>query len=240
MDNLRDLVIGVAASTLSFLLGIGVTQVYSWRRHLRIRLFWRPLVNHSLTLVLGSFQRDEFLRYEPSGVVGIGDLRGLHELIDLLGGAKLKGFKIEYTNTLSQEDREGNLVLFGGSDANQLTPYFMQEIGARVELVNETPSPTLRDTVYDNASVTPELIDGKVVVDCGVLIRARNPLNPDRWIVIIAGCLGFGTWAGVRLTATDDLRHAPESFEYIFRTTVDNGFPGRLTSVTGPDRKSVV
>lgn len=238
MDDLRELAIGFAASSLSFFLGIGLARLHSWRRHFGVRRFWRPLTSGGLTLVLGSFRNDDILRVEPSGVVGIGDLRGLHELIEQLGGARLKGLRIEYADTLSKQDREGNLVLLGGGDTNQLTPYFMREVGAQSELVNEAQNalPSLRDNAYDDASIRPELAGDRVVADCGVLIRARNPLNPDRWVVIIAGCLGFGTWAGVRLTTSDDLRHAPDAFECVFRATVDNGLPGRLTSVTGPRR----
>jgi hypothetical protein len=239
MDGLQDLLVNIAAGALSFLLGVGVTKAHSWRRHLRVRRFWRPLTSGGLTLVLGEVPREEFLQYEPSGLVGIGDLRGLHELIEQLGNARLTGFKVEYALTMSKEDRYGNLVLLGGSDTNALTAEFMQKVGSQVELRNDgQPSspPVLLDSAYDSGSIQPELSNNAVTVDCGVLIRARNPMNPDRWVVIIAGCLGYGTWAGVRLTTAHELRHAPATFECIFKTKVENGTPSLLTPVAGPRR----
>jgi hypothetical protein len=239
MEGLQDLLVNIAAGSLSFLLGIGVTKAHSWHRFRRIRRFWRPLTTGGLTLVLGQIQREDLLQYEPSGLVGIGDLRGLHELIEQLGDARLTGFKVEYALTLNTEDRYGNLVLLGGSDTNALTDEFMQKVGAQVEFRNDgepAKPPILHDNAYDSGSIRPELSNNTVVTDCGVLIRARNPMNPDKWVVIIAGCLGFGTWAGVRLTTTDDLRHAPEAFECIFKATVDSGSPRSITPVAGPRR----
>jgi len=237
MDGFQDLMIGVIASSLSFMLGIAAAKTYSWHRRLRVRRFWRPLTNDGLTLVLGQLQRDDFQKYEPSGIVGIGDLRGLHELIEQLGDARLTGYKIEHALTLSKEDRYGNLVLLGGGDTNLLTAEFMPMLGSQVEFLNESAGPpVLKDRAYNQAEIQPEQLQDRVTLDCGVVIRARNPMNPQRWVVIIAGCLGYGTWAGVRLTKTDDLRRAPDEFECIFKAKVDNGFPSVLTPIAGPRR----
>jgi hypothetical protein len=98
MDDLRNLAINVVAGVLLFVLGFAARQLYSWLRSLTVGRFWRPLAKNGVTLVIGSFAKDEFVAYEPSGVVGIGDLRALHELIELFGRARLTRFKIAYVN----------------------------------------------------------------------------------------------------------------------------------------------
>jgi hypothetical protein len=116
---------------------------------------------------------------------------------------------------------------------------FWRPVGSHIELVNEDEvnPPVLLDNMNSPGwRLQPSLDGGRVIRDFGVLIRARNPRDPQSWIVIIAGCLGFGTWAGVRLTLSPELAHSPAEFECVYRTQDDRGTPAEPVLVTGVRR----
>jgi hypothetical protein len=39
----------------------------------------------------------------------------------------------------------------------------------------------------------------RVVMDCGLIIRAPNPFEPSKTVVILCGSYGYGTWAAVQV-----------------------------------------
>lgn len=239
MSDLRSLAVNVVAGILVFALGVVARQIYSWWRSLPVARFWRPIARGGVTLVLGRLDRSEFNRFEPSGVVGLGDIRALEELGDVFARGGLTRFSIAYGGALTEKQRRGNLILLGGVDGNRLSAELMRAVGSRIELTNEdeaTP-PVLLDTMNTpEYRLRPALDNGTVLRDFGVLIRARNPRDTQRWIVIIAGCLGLGTWAGVRLTLSPELAHSPAEFECVYRTHDDGGSPAEPVIVTGVRR----
>src|SRR6478672_4873876 len=137
MSGLWGLGGNVASGALLFVLGLASRRIFARLRGVRVGRFWRRLVDGEITLVIGRFDRADFLEYEPSGVVGIGDIRALHELIDILLRAGMSNFKIAYADTLSEQQLCGNLVLLGGSDTNATAAGLMRDVGARVEFLSE-------------------------------------------------------------------------------------------------------
>lgn len=238
--DLRNVALNLVAGLLMFVFGFVSRQGYAWLRSRRVGGFWRPMANAQFTLVFGRFPRPDFLKYEPSGLVGLGDGHAEDELRDLFQRARLPPFKVAFVDSISNEASKGNLILLGGTDNNRLTAEMIQEVGARFHWDNEPlKPPVLVDTVSGPASPWkhfPVMQDDDNGIDFGVVVRARNPRNSRCWIVIIAGCLGYGTWAGAQLTEQPDLVRAHDEFEFIYRTEVVNGAPRRTTSVTGARR----
>lgn len=235
-DDLRNIVVSIIAGILLFCLGLLSRRIVALWQSLTVGRFWRPITKHGTTLVVGRLDRSEFLAYEPSGVVGVGDVRALDELNEIARRARLRRFVIAFGDALNDEQRRGNLVLLGGIDGNTLSADLMREVGSRIVLMNEdlVNPPVLLDHISNPPlRLQPDLREGRVVHDYGVLIRARNPRNPRSWIVIIAGCLGYGTWAGVQLTQSRQLAQAPMEFECIFRVQAEGGSPTQLTIITG-------
>jgi hypothetical protein len=84
----------------------------------------------------------------------------------------------------------------------------------------------------------------EILVDCGVIIRAPNPFEPRNSVVIICGSYGYGSWAAVQLTMSDDfLKRIPRSWksvECVFRVEVVRDTPQRpeillLREIPGTD-----
>jgi hypothetical protein len=237
--DLRNLVLNLVAGLLMFVFGFLARQAYAWLQSRRIGGFWRPMAAAEFTLVLGRFVHPDFLKYEPSGFMGLGDLRAQEDLRDLFRRARLRPFKVAYADSVTDDVCKGNLILLGGVDLNRITADLMLELGAHVEWINESPTtpPVLLDTISDPPwRHSPVMQDTETMIDFGALIRCRNPRNPRNWVVVIAGCLGYGTWAGAQLTEHRDLTRVPDEFEFIYQTRVANGAPRATTSVTGARR----
>ncbi len=231
MNDLRNILTGIAASALSFLLGYGARILVVRVRALRTHRFWRPLAG-PVTFVIGSLTAPPLLDYEPSGVVGRGDLKTLLELTHVFRSSKLGQFEIEDETSLTPHQRSGNLVIIGGGDANTMTPRLLDELGTKVRLVNHNAidPPVLEDHVVSPPHVyrPGKAAGGPVTSDYGVLVRARNPDGTGGWVVIIAGCLGFGSWAGLRAIERLPMPRGNTEFAAIYHTTIVDGAPGRV------------
>lgn len=73
----------------------------------------------------------------------------------------------------------------------------------------------------------------QLVVDQGILIRAANPFNRERNIIILAGSFGFGTSAAARLLAdaaflTDPIVAEGHPFEAVFSVEIVGGTPQQI------------
>jgi hypothetical protein len=238
-DDLRNLVINVIAGAVLFVLGVLSRRLFALWQGMTVGRFWRRLAQRGLTIVVGQLDRQDFLAYEPSGVVGVGDVRALDDLNEVFRRGRLRRFGIAFGGALNDNQRKGNLVLLGGIDGNPLSANLMQEVGSCIELMNEDQihPPVLLDHISDPPlRLQPDIVNGRVMHDYGVLIRARNPHEPNNWIVIIAGCLGYATWAGVHLAQTAEISHAPLEFECVYRVQADSGAPTQLAIITGARR----
>jgi hypothetical protein len=92
------------------------------------------------------------------------------------------------------------------------------------------PSGSRSGTVYN-----PELREGEGV-DRGLLVRAANPFNERKSVLVIAGSFGYGTWAGARLAIEDTFLKRPmvaaqTPFECLFETDVVGEAP-QATKIT--------
>ncbi|MGO8958550.1 MAG: hypothetical protein ACLQFR_14460 [Streptosporangiaceae bacterium] len=73
--------------------------------------------------------------------------------------------------------------------------------GRILRRIGVVSSPQWRTPVIldiNNQKLYQPLKDGdKILTDCGVIIRAPNPFNPTKTVVILCGSYGYGTWAAV-------------------------------------------
>jgi hypothetical protein len=80
--------------------------------------------------------------------------------------------------------------------------------GRALRWIGAVPSQQWRiPVIFDitNQKLYRPLKDGdNVLTDCGVIIRAPNPFNPKKTVVILCGSYGYGTWAAVQLAQSRD------------------------------------
>lgn len=223
--NLIAAAIGGAAVWLA-------TKVGKSLRLLRARRFWKAMGSRKPLIVLGAPDWEPINRWEPTGMVGKGDIIALVEIDAQLRELGFAG-KIVESKELKSDDLRSDLVLIGGPDGNKVTATMM----ARLEGVISygfTRDPEVGNAVHDRTSGTtvkptyarPSDPSSALTSDLGLIIRAANPLAPKSEIVILAGCWGYGTAAAAeKLRDRKFLRRQRKSkhFEALVETTVESG-----------------
>jgi hypothetical protein len=83
-----------------------------------------------------------------------------------------------------------------------------------------------REKVYQ-----PSKDGDNILTDCGVIIRAPNPFEPTKQVILLCGSYGYGTWAAVQLAQDKEfLRQVPKRagpLECIFQVDVVRDTPQR-------------
>jgi hypothetical protein len=109
----------------------------------------------------------------------------------------------------------------------------MRRVG--VTLASEPPReqwriPVILD-ITDQKLYRPVMNGDQIVTDCGVIIRAPNPFDESKTVVILCGSYGYGTWAAVQLAQRKDflsqIPHGSGSLECVFEVDVVRDTPQR-------------
>jgi len=183
--------------------------------------------------------------------MGVGDTRAVYELTRSL---TLMGTRLEiaYSSRLEDRQLERDLILLGGGDSNRI--FSRIEESGRLQFRFQHGPLTLRDlsegveyratfTEIDlsQASDVPlegvniferdgRPVAGLIAADYGVLARMRNPYNPHRTLILIAGLYGYGTWGGARLIGDREFMKRcsqlrAEEFECLYKVEVLQNMP---------------
>jgi hypothetical protein len=223
---------GVLSTFAAFLAGLAWRHLTRVLTHLRARRFWGPLVSSESVVVVGSFR--DLPGFEASGVIGMGDTIALGDLRRYFAAIGFKRFTVHYSDRLEwarsgeSSPLQGNLILLGGPDANEVTRLVLERTALGIEFIeispdhlNATPTraggagrgPLRRrrrpevaaswrvPVILDKESGrihAPVLERGELRHDCGVLVRCPNPFNRRRQVIIFCGSYGYGTWGAVR------------------------------------------
>ncbi|RJQ21465.1 S-layer protein [Candidatus Woesearchaeota archaeon] len=105
-----------------------------------------------------------------------------------------RGLRVRLDTEVRSEDLQGNLVLIGGPVVNLV----MGKINAQL--------PVYFDPKSNNAIVSR--VSGKKYHgdECGLIVKAKNPFNPKKWVLVVAG----RRYAGTRAVTIAFLRHFEE------------------------------
>jgi S-layer like family, C-terminal region len=175
---------------------------------------------------------------ELSGLIGRGDFDAIVNLVVKYASLKMPDKpKIVHPPEVVGAEKRKNLVLIGGPDVNSLTESMSPRLGCRLSVKMNSSG---RNVVYDDRLKTEhpakDLVEpddhGEVrILDYGMLVRARNPDNPDSEVMILAGAHGLGTLAATEVcTKMSDQK----------RLTTDLGqFHNRLECLVSYERTDV-
>jgi hypothetical protein len=197
----------------------------------RSRVLWGPVLSGHVQFIVGRFKSDNFA--EPSGIVGGGDALALRELSSYFSRLGAKRISAVYVNEASM-DRESNLILLGGADTNEVTadafrlirPGVKFAVGSHTFEVHDLAVEVSQSEGHIHRTYAADIHD-----DYGIIIRARNPFNPSRWLIIIAGAYGYGTWGGVKLALKDEFLQQCHELEAKLNPDIQrSGFRGWFDS----------
>lgn len=253
MQTLTEIGVSLIAAFLGFLLGAIWRLVLESMRFRRARKYWRPFVKQDLHVVISRFF--QFVTFEPSGFIGVGDANALNEMRSYLVRIGAGQLSIAYSDAFPGERLRSNLILLGGPDANKVTELFLTRFSPRltfdkyrdhdVTVLDQADgkrySPIIVDKreelLYRRGTSSPDSSEFELTRDYAVIIGMRNPFSPERrQVLVIAGCFGFGTWAGVRFATSPKflkrlVGKLGDSFEALIEVDIAGGEPQRLTLV---------
>lgn len=233
-STLQDLLINLSSAVIAFAAGWSWDKLRDLWRFRNVRSFWKPFATRDLKVVTSIFIKEEHYIWERSGLVGVGDVLALNELRQQLHRAGVDQLPLTPSHQLTGLERQGNLVLVGGPHSNRVTAEVMQRLPVTFTF---GPVDVHDANIYD--SVTGDVMrcvmdsEDQLVVDQGILIRATNPFNHERNIIILAGSFGFGTSAAARLLASSQiLAHEivaqGSPFEAVFSVEIAAGTPQHI------------
>jgi hypothetical protein len=182
-----------------------------------VNRFLSPFVQQNALMVLGRFL-ERFRRFEASGLVGFGDAMASVELRGALEILGARNVQLSWASQLQGRSLSDNLILLGGPNNNLISRKFLGTINPTFSWpLDDSNVIGIRDiarsTVYNP---TISWSDEGTSTDYGIIISHRNPFSCGGRALLIAGCFGFGTWAGARFIS---------SSEFLDNEVVSSGSP---------------
>ncbi|MEU9374145.1 hypothetical protein AB0D94_10285 [Streptomyces sp. NPDC048255] len=234
MSNLLDIGVNLIATAIAFAFGWFANRLRDLWRFRKTRAFWRDFVTDDLKVVTSVFIQDEHYIWERSGLVGVGDVQALGELEKQLQKVGVRHLPITPSHQLTGAEHRGNLVLVGGPHSNEVTAEVMRRLPLTLRFgPAETHDANIYDADTNNVMEWVSDAGDRLVVDQGIVIRAANPFNAERSVVILAGSFGFGTSAAAQLLNRPELlTHrvvtAGRPFEAVFSVEIVRGTPQNI------------
>jgi hypothetical protein len=220
MAEVVSIFVGLTTALIGYVIGRIWHRVADWLPYRRARLFLGPAVKGGVQIVASRFSVTEFR--EPTGVVGGGDALALRELATFFAKIGLRQADTLFVDE-GRLNARGNLILLGGLDTNKVTMAAMKLLKANVTIFD--PGPGIPMEIHDlgpeaelqsNAEKPLTRREYKAVpgeIDYGIVIRAPNPFDTSKAIVIIAGAYGYGSWGGVDLIQQDEFLRKCEELD---------------------------
>lgn len=210
-DIIVNALLGLGTALVGYLVGRLWETIKVRRRNWRARQFWQPVVEGQFQIVISRFSVDGFR--EPTGVVGGGDAianRLLGDLFDDIGLSRPQSIYVDE----SELDRDKNLIVLGGPLENRVAAEALTRISPGLRVTDPGPGRAMQVDDLRTRRVQSEQADAATtyiadpgpsqMTDYGVIMRVQSPFSPDRALVMISGAYGYGTWAGVQLTRTEE------------------------------------
>jgi hypothetical protein len=222
LDKLIDLSVNLLAALIGFVIGWGWQRIKTEIRNKRARRLWKPFVTGDSRIVLGRVSGFT----EPTGFSSVGCARGLAELQIHFKLLNLPEIIVEYDDDLHGDDLKSNLILIGGPAVNTITRQVLSRIGSKLRFGIPTHPEAIHDAAKNREYVPSRRTDtNEIDVDYGMIIKAKNPFDPSKQVLVIAGSWGYGTWAGARFTSSKEFIEDPvvldsKSFECLIETDV--------------------
>jgi hypothetical protein len=182
---------------------------------------------------------------EISGLIGRGDLDAIVSLVWKFASMRFTSRPVVLHPSQVRDRIDHNLILIGGRDTNSLTNTLAPRLGCRLEtLMNDEGHNVIRDSRLNvdhpvTWQGTPDASGEISRMDYGILARGRNPHNPEREVLLVAGAHGLGSLAAAEICLNpkfekrlyNDLRQYNGNFECLVSYKKVEGGPsdGQVT-----------
>lgn len=220
---LEDISINLVAAAMGAV-ALSIWQRVASRRRFRgSRRFWKPFISSECLCVTGQVGpgilsdhlldsvdevKREYVRdalpslrayigdQEFSGLMGRGDHDAVVQLQAGLARIGMASTIPEFAGRPSGVELEKNLIVVGGPDVNPLTMTLLDRLPIRLIITQNSHGRNIvRDLVHDQDYAPRSDREANVVRDYGIIVRAANPYDRTKALLILAGAHGFGSLA---------------------------------------------
>lgn len=272
MNTAGAIAINLVSVAIGYLLALS-WRVYRRRRQLRnFREFWNPFIEGPSVIVTGMLSpqiltetfpskipsphretmaellpvlQQHIAQQESSGLMGGGDRQAIERVQSGLARAGVPTNLPERDGTSIGEHLTDHLILIGGPDVNEATKALMAEVGCKLVITRDSSNRNVvRDVLHDKEYGVVADGGGKLR-DYGIIVRAKNPNDRTKTILVLAGAHGFGSRAAAEVCFSEEelmakhVRNDPEGFECLVCYQYDGsasstprsslvGFPRRI------------
>jgi hypothetical protein len=193
-----SLFLNVVASAIYGALFLFYNQAFDlMRKRGAARLFWDVCLTSPVNIITPSPPATYRGSSYYLGYSAANALATVSSLLSIFNKAPegIRPFEAKYTHGRMEE----NLVLLGGPITNQITQRMMDDFDIPFSFKNHTLIDKRRGNIYQ-----PKVGQDGIQTDYGFVLRMANPYNSKKMLVIIAGCHGYGTYAGSRIVTDQD------------------------------------
>lgn len=210
-----DSVFGKAISAILLWLFGWITHS-GWRKLSKRPMagFWSPYLREGLVVLFGDLSKGRLQQFEPSGLVGVGDVFAFSEFFEPFQKTEQPMPKFAPHDTTDTEKLRSNLLCLGGQDMNQRTGAVLRGITTSLQFPdltdpNQNGKVWAKDSVsgryYGDSDKHSRRSPDEVDFDYCVLMKVKNPDANNKVVFLVFGGFGFGTWAGARFMASDSI-----------------------------------
>jgi hypothetical protein len=163
------------------------------------RRLWRLSGRRELIVCAAQSTSSETGKYiRPA--TGIGQLRALATIAPSLSRAygALSEANIVLGAAPPGSYHEANIVSLGGSKNNRMTADILHSLREKGVPTPHSEASMLSWPPISTKRYEAETVDGEVVKDYGLVLRARSPYRDKRTVIVLAGASTFGTVAAAR------------------------------------------
>lgn len=188
-----DIFVGVLGNVLFFVTGFFLQAATSNYRRKHARNIFRHFSKAPVRVILSTRPGP---KASSTPRVSLSETRSFAAFQRLFSGL---GFSCEPSDSEVALAELGafNIVVLGGPTANRVTEKLWATAAAGVPFAIDAEKQIVRALPSD---FVPEYdAHGKLMVDFGIILRRRNPINVEQGLLIAAGCHGFSTEACVAI-----------------------------------------
>ena len=183
---LSDIAINIIAAILFFILGFAGSKLWRVIKISRpIAEFWRYFTTTPTVIIVPTIPE----KYKEESLEdGMSDLKAGSKIDGVLSKINEKIFMQE-VKFATDKLINHNIILIGGPITNAITKEVMTK-----KIISYTFSDhTIQHRQKGLRFIPKSNANGQLLEDYGMIIRVHNYINPNKYILIIAGCYGYGT-----------------------------------------------
>jgi len=231
LSHFFDVIINLISTLMGFLIHSGWNAIKDRYRKNNLIQLWHPFLNSEFKVVISHYSNQKFKDQgyqstgfrEQGGFMAYGDAMATATLQAFFESAGITKFSIVSDENIQGDDLKNNLILIGGPIANVITKQVMEKVNTSFKF--EGKDGAIKDSVTKRNYIPNfDRQPNEQSIDYSLVIFTYNPFDPTKKVIIIAGSLAFGTWAGARyLISRLSKKLAPKgrtNFECLLETDV--------------------